>query len=33
MAIPNALAARLIETVKDNNLSGKFRILRRQRWV
>ncbi|KIN70657.1 NADH dehydrogenase subunit I [Sulfitobacter noctilucae] len=33
MAIPDTLAARLIETVKENNLSGKFVMLGRQRWV
>lgn len=33
MAIPDTLAARLIETVKDNNLGGKFAMLGRQRWV
>ncbi|OUS08357.1 hypothetical protein A9Q96_02555 [Rhodobacterales bacterium 52_120_T64] len=33
MAIPDTLAARLIETVKDNELSGKFAMLGRQRWV
>jgi SAM-dependent methyltransferase len=33
MAIPDTLAARLIETVKENDLSGKFVMLGRQRWV
>ena len=33
MAIPDTLAARLIETVKENELSGKFVMLGRQRWV
>lgn len=33
MAIPDTLAARLIETVKQNELSGKFVMLGRQRWV
>ena len=33
MAIPDTLAARLIETVKENDLSGKFFMLGRQRWV
>ncbi|MCX7560663.1 class I SAM-dependent methyltransferase [Sulfitobacter sp. F26204] len=33
MALPDTLAARLIETVKDNDLSGNFVMLGRQRWV
>lgn len=33
MAIPDTLATRLIETVKDHNLSGDFVMLGRQRWV
>ena len=33
MAIPDTLAARLIETVKENDLSGSFVMLGRQRWV
>ncbi|WP_297772415.1 class I SAM-dependent methyltransferase [uncultured Roseovarius sp.] len=33
MAIPDTLAARLIETVKDHALSGKFLMLGRQRWI
>ena len=33
MAIPDTLAARLIETVKGNNLDGDFLMLGRQRWV
>lgn len=33
MAIPDTLAARLIETVKENDLSGAFVMLGRQRWV
>lgn len=33
MAIPDTLASRLIETVKDNDLSGDFVMLGRQRWV
>ncbi|WP_439524119.1 class I SAM-dependent methyltransferase [Marivita sp.] len=33
MAIPDTLAARLIETVKQNDLSGAFAMLGRQRWV
>jgi SAM-dependent methyltransferase len=33
LAIPDTLAARLIETVKDNDLSGAFVMLGRQRWV
>lgn len=33
MAIPDTLAARLIETVKENDLGGKFVMLGRQRWV
>jgi hypothetical protein len=31
MAIPDTLAARLIETVKGHNLSGSFLMLGRQR--
>jgi SAM-dependent methyltransferase len=33
MALPDTLAARLIETVKENNLSGSIAMLGRQRWV
>lgn len=33
MAIPDTLAARLIESVKQNDLSGKFLMLGRQTWV
>lgn len=33
MAIPDTLAARLIETTKDNNLGGAFLMLGRQRWI
>ncbi len=33
MAIPDTLAARLIETVKENDLGGAFVMLGRQRWV
>ncbi|MGC1506271.1 MAG: class I SAM-dependent methyltransferase [Sulfitobacter sp.] len=33
MAIPDTLAARLIETVKGNGLSGDFLMLGRQRWI
>jgi SAM-dependent methyltransferase len=33
MAIPDTLAARLIETVKENDLSGRIAMLGRQRWV
>lgn len=33
MALPDTLAARLIETVKDNSLGGSFLMLGRQRWV
>ena len=33
MAIPDTLAARLIETIKENNLGGSFVMLGRQRWV
>ena len=33
MAIPDTLAVRLIETVKDNGLSGSFLMLGRQRWI
>jgi SAM-dependent methyltransferase len=33
MAIPDTLAARLIQTVAENNLSGSFAMLGRQRWV
>lgn len=33
MAIPDTLAARLIETTKDNALGGKFVMLGRQRWI
>ncbi|WP_439143428.1 class I SAM-dependent methyltransferase [Planktotalea sp.] len=33
MAIPDTLAARLIETVKENDLGGSFVMLGRQRWV
>jgi SAM-dependent methyltransferase len=33
MAIPDTLAARLIETTKDNDLGGKFLMLGRQRWI
>ncbi|MCK0151191.1 class I SAM-dependent methyltransferase [Marivita sp. S6314] len=33
MALPDTLAARLIETVKENDLSGKIAMLGRQRWV
>jgi SAM-dependent methyltransferase len=33
MALPDTLAARLIETVKENELSGSIAMLGRQRWV
>ena len=33
MALPDTLAARLIETVKENALSGRFAMLGRQRWI
>lgn len=33
MAIPDTLAARLIETIKDNDLHGAFLMLGRQRWI
>lgn len=33
MAIPDTLAARLIETVKQHDLSGSFLMLGRQRWI
>jgi hypothetical protein len=33
VAIPDILAVRLIETVKDNGLSGSFLMLGRQRWI
>ena len=33
MAIPDTLAARLIETTKDNALGGDFLMLGRQRWI
>lgn len=33
MAIPDTLAARLMETVKEHDLGGNFVILGRQRWV
>ena len=33
MAIPDTLAARLIETTKDNALSGRLLMLGRQRWI
>ena len=33
MAIPDTLAARLIETTFDNALGGKFLMLGRQRWI
>ena len=33
MAIPDTLAARLIETTKENALGGRFLMLGRQRWV
>ena len=33
MAIPDTLAARLIETVKTNALEGAFLMLGRQRWI
>lgn len=33
MAIPDTLAARLIETVCGNSLSGQFLMLGRQRWI
>ncbi|EAQ23145.1 class I SAM-dependent methyltransferase [Roseovarius sp. 217] len=33
MAIPDTLAARLIETVKSHDLGGKFLMLGRQRWI
>jgi len=33
MAIPDTLAARLIETTRRNGLSGAFVMLGRQRWV
>jgi len=33
MAIPDTLAVRLIEIVKNNNLSGNFLMLGRQRWI
>lgn len=33
MALPDTLAARLIETVKENGLSGSIAMLGRQRWI
>ncbi|WP_292287227.1 class I SAM-dependent methyltransferase [Marivita sp.] len=33
MALPDTLAARLIETVKENELSGRIAMLGRQRWI
>lgn len=33
MALPDILATRLIETVKENDLSGNIVMLGRQRWV
>ena len=33
MALPDTLAARFIETVRENDLSGKMAMLGRQRWV
>lgn len=33
MAIPDILATRLIEIVKENDLSGRIAMLGRQRWV
>ncbi|WP_170334513.1 class I SAM-dependent methyltransferase [Ruegeria arenilitoris] len=33
MAIPDTLAARLIEVTKNNNLGGHFLMLGRQRWI
>lgn len=33
MAIPDTLAARLIETTKTHNLGGRFLMLGRQRWI
>lgn len=33
MAIPDTLATRLIETVKENDLQGSFLMLGRQRWI
>lgn len=33
MAIPDTLAARLIETTKTHDLGGRFLMLGRQRWV
>lgn len=33
MAIPDTLAVRLIETVKENDLQGAFVMLGRQRWI
>ncbi len=33
MALPDTLISRLIQTVKDNELSGRFLMLGRQRYV
>lgn len=33
MSLPDTLLARLIETVKDNDLGGSFVMLGRQKWV
>lgn len=33
MAIPDTLAARLIETVREHELTGDFLMLGRQRWI
>lgn len=33
MALPDTLAARLIQTVKAHDLSGSFAMLGRQRWI
>ncbi|WP_406870545.1 class I SAM-dependent methyltransferase [Thioclava sp. 'Guangxiensis'] len=33
MALPDTLCARLIETVKTENLGGQFLMLGRQRWI
>ena len=33
MALPDALLARLFETVQDHHLSGDFAMLGRQRWI
>jgi len=33
MALPDTLAARLIQTIRTNGLSGSFAMLGRQRWI